>query len=103
MEDKLLSRTIPGTITETGIGDIWEKSVGINDGLGRFRSVLLKFTVNTLGIKGTLPFNHLENTDKDSIHIVLLFSNKHLVIVSGQNIVGIKHGQRQHTYSVAVL
>ena len=72
MEDKLLGHAIPGTITETGSGDILEEGVSINDGLGRLRSILLKFAVNTLGIKGTLvlvndglPFIHLENMDED--------------------------------------
>ena len=35
MEDKLLRRAIPGSITETGSGDVLEEGVGINDGLGR--------------------------------------------------------------------
>ena len=81
MENKLFGHPIPGTITKTGNGDILEKSVGINDGLGRFGSIFLKFLVNTLGIKGTLvflndslPFIRLEDMDKDSIHIVLLLS-----------------------------
>ena len=47
MEDKLLSHAIPGSITETGSGDVLEKGVGINDGLGRLRGVLLEFAVNT--------------------------------------------------------
>ena len=50
--------TIPGTITKTGNGDILEKSVGIDDGLGRFRSIFLKFLVNTLGVKDTLVFSN---------------------------------------------
>ena len=98
MEDKLLSHTIPGTITETCSGDILEEGVGINDGLGRLRSVLLKLMVNTLGIVGTLvfaddglPFIQLEDTDEDSIHIVLPPSKKHLVIVGDWNIAGIKN------------
>ena len=71
MEDKLLGRAIPGTITETGGGDVLEKGVGIDDGLGRLRSVLLEFMVNTLGVEGTLvlandglPFIRLEDTDE---------------------------------------
>ena len=50
--------TIPGTITKTGNGDILGKSVGINDGFGRLRGVLLGFTVNTLGVEGTLVFSN---------------------------------------------
>ena len=72
----MLGRTIPGTITKTGNGDILEKSVGINDGLSRFGSIFLKFLVNTSGVKDTLvfsndslPFICLEDTDKDIIHI----------------------------------
>ena len=90
MEDKLLGRAIPGSITETGSGDVLEKDVGINDGLGRLRGILLEFVVNTLVIKGTLvfsnnslPFIRLEDSDKDSIHVVLLLSKKHFVIVGG--------------------
>ena len=81
MEDKLLSRAIPGSITKTGGGDVLEKGDGINDGLGRLQGVLLEFMVNTLGIEGTLvfsnnslPFIHLEDMDEDSIHVVLLLS-----------------------------
>ena len=85
MEDKLLGHAIPGKITVAGSGDILEDGVGINDGLGRLRSVVLEFTVNTLVVEGTLvfandglPFIRLEDTDEDSIHIVLLLSKKHL-------------------------
>ena len=47
MEDKLLHHAIPGSITETGGGDVLEKGVGINDGLGILRGVLLEFAANT--------------------------------------------------------
>ena len=57
MEDKLLGHAIPGSITETGGGDVLENGVGINDGLERLRGILLEFAVNTLGIKGTLVFS----------------------------------------------
>ena len=74
-------RTIPGTITKTGNGDILEKSVGIDDGFSRFGSIFLKFLVNTSGVKDTLvfsndglPFICLEDMDKDIIHIALLLS-----------------------------
>ena len=96
MEDKLLGHTIPGSITETGGGDVLEKGVGINDGLGRLQGILLEFAVNTLGVEGTLvfsnnslPFIRLEDTDKDSIHVVLL--KKHFVIIGGWDIAGIKN------------
>ena len=91
MEDKLLCRAIPGSITETGSGDVLEKGVGINDGLGQLRG-------NTLGIEGTLafsnnslPFIHLEDMDEDSIHVVLLLSKKHFVVVGGWDVAGIKN------------
>ena len=74
-------RTIPGTITKTGNGDILEKSVGIDNGLGGFGSIFLKFLVNTSGVKDTLvflndslPFIRLDDTDKDIIHLALLLS-----------------------------
>ena len=98
MEDKLLRRAIPGSITETGSGDVLEEGVGINDGLGRPRGVLLEFAVNTLGVEGTLvfsnnslPFIRLEDTDKDSIHVVLLLSKKHFVVVGGWDVARIKN------------
>ena len=97
MEDKLFSCAIPGTITETGSGDILEEGAGIDDGLGRLRSILLEFTVDTLGIEGTLvfvnhglPFIRLEDMNEDSIHIVLLLSKKYLVIIGGWNVARIK-------------
>ena len=84
--------------TETGGGDVLEKGVGINDGSGRLRGVLLEFAVNTLVVKGTLvfsnnslPFIRLEDTDEDSIHVVLLLSKKHFVVVGGWDIAGIKN------------
>ena len=96
MEDKLLSHTILGTITETGSGDILEEGVGNNDGLGRLGRVLLKLAVNTLSVEGalvfsnnSLPFIRLEDMDEDSIHIVLLLSKKHFVIIGGWDIIGI--------------
>ena len=58
--------TIPGNIAKTGSGNILEKSVGINDSLGRFGSIFLKFMVNTFGIKGTLVFLN------DSLIVLLL-------------------------------
>ena len=68
----------------------------MNDGLSRLSSVLLKLTINTLGIVGTLvfaddglPFIHLENTDEDSIHIMLLLSKEHHVVIGGWDIIGI--------------
>ena len=98
MEDKLLGHAIPGSITETAGGDVLEKGVGINDGLGRLRGILLEFTVNTLGVEGTLvfsnnslPFICLEDTDEDSIHVVLLLSKKHFVIVGGWDVAEIKN------------
>ena len=56
MENKVSGCAIPGTITKTGNGDILEKSVGIDGGLGRFGSIFQKFLVNTLGVKDTLVF-----------------------------------------------
>ena len=54
--------------------------------------------LSTLGVEGTLvflnnslPFIHLEDTDKDSIHVVLLLSKKHFVIVGGWDVAGIKN------------
>ena len=98
MEDKLLGRAIPGSITKTGGGDVLEKGVGINDGLDRLRAVLLEFTVNTLGVEGTLvfsnnslPFIRLEDTDEDSIHVELLLSKKDFVIVGGWDVAVIKN------------
>ena len=98
MEDKLLGRAIPGSIAETGGGDVLEKGVGINDGLGRLRGVVPEFTVITLGVEGTLvfsnnslPFIRLEDMDEDSIHVVLLLLKKHFVFVGGWDVAGIKN------------
>ena len=56
------------------------------------------FTVNTLGVEGTLvfsnnslPFIRLEDMDEDSIHVVLLLSKKHFVVVGGWDVAGIKN------------
>ena len=88
MKDELFCRAIPRAIINTCSSDVLQQRIRVKDSLGGVGSVLLQFPVDTLSIERTFvladdsfAFVGSENVNKDSIQVLLLFTEQHLVVI----------------------
>ena len=88
MKDELFCRAIPRAIINRCSSDVLQQRIRVDDSLGGVGGVLLQFPVDTLSIEPTFvladdsfAFVSSENANKDSIQVLLLFTEQHLVII----------------------
>ena len=88
MKDELFRCTIPCAIIHTCSSDVLQQSIRVDDSLGGVGSILLQFLVDTLSIECTFvladdsfAFVGSEDANEDSIQVLLLLTEQHLVII----------------------
>ena len=89
MKDELFCHAIPRAIINTCSSDVLQQRIRVDDSLGGVGSVLLQqFPVDTLSIERTFvladdsfAFVGSENANEDSIQVLLLIMEQHLVII----------------------